>query len=131
MRSPTCPTTVRPRSGRGPTAGASTTPAALELASGVDLLLHDGFLLAEEVAAEAAFGHAAVDYAIGLGRRAGARRVMLTHHKPGRTDAALDELAAGSPHPRAPPAPPENHAPSPGGTLPEVIVAAEGEIIEL
>ncbi len=39
-----------------------------------------------EVAAEASFGHAAADYAVGLGERAGRRRVMLTHHKPGRTD---------------------------------------------
>ena len=56
--------------------------------------MHDAFLLPEEVAAEAAFGHAAADYAIGLGRRAGARRVLLTHHKPDRTDDALDRLAA-------------------------------------
>ena len=57
------------------------------------MLLHDAFLLPDEVAAEAFFGHAAVDYAIGLGQRAGARRVLLTHHKPGRTDDALDRLA--------------------------------------
>ena len=91
--------------------------------SDADVLLHDAFLLADEVPAEAFFGHAAIDYAIGLGRRAGARRVVLTHHKPGRTDAALDEVAsrvAGVPG---------EVAGRP--TLPEVIVAAEGEIFEL
>jgi ribonuclease BN (tRNA processing enzyme) len=79
----------------------------------VDLLIHDSFLLPEEVAAEASFGHAAVDYAIGLGRRAGSRRVMLAHHKPGRTDDALDQVAA-------------RVAAGPVS----VTVAAEGDIIE-
>jgi len=59
----------------------------------VDLLIHDSFLLAGEVAAERSFGHAAADYAVGLAQRAGARRVMLAHHKPERTDEALDMLA--------------------------------------
>jgi phosphoribosyl 1,2-cyclic phosphodiesterase len=47
----------------------------------------------EEVSAEAAFGHAAADYAVALAGRAGARRVALFHHRPDRTDDALDELA--------------------------------------
>jgi phosphoribosyl 1,2-cyclic phosphodiesterase len=124
-----CPTALGP----GPEGWGEYHPAALELASDADVLLHDAFLLAGEVAAEAFFGHAAIDYAIGLGRRAGARRVVLTHHKPGRTDAALDEVAsrvaapAGAPPPRSP----EDHAPSRSGVQPEVIVAAEGEIFEL
>ena len=107
-----CPTAAGP----GPEGWGEYHAAALELASGADLLLHDAFLLADEVAAEAFFGHAAIDYAIGLGRRAGARRVVLTHHKPGRTDAALDEVAKSV---------------ASGGAQPEVIVAAEGEIFEL
>jgi len=45
------------------------------------------------VAAEAAFGHAAADYAVALARHAGAQRVALFHHRPDRTDDALDELA--------------------------------------
>jgi hypothetical protein len=59
-------------------------------------------------------GAAAIDYAIGLGRRAGARHVLLAHHKPGRTDNALDEVA-------------RRVAAAPGN----VTVAAEGEIIDL
>jgi phosphoribosyl 1,2-cyclic phosphodiesterase len=105
-----CPTALGP----GPEGWGEYHAAAVELARDADLLLHDAFLLADEVAAEAFFGHAAIDYAIGLGRRAGARRVVLTHHKPGRTDAALDEVAS-------------RVAAGPG----EVIVAAEGEIFEL
>ena len=114
-----CPTALGP----GPEGWGEYHAAALELASGADVLLHDAFLLADEVPAEAFFGHAAIDYAIGLGRRAGARRVVLTHHKPGRTDAALDEVASrvAAVHGEVPGRP----------TLPEVIVAAEGEIFEL
>jgi phosphoribosyl 1,2-cyclic phosphodiesterase len=105
-----CPTAL----GRGPEGLGEYHPAALDLASGADLLIHDSFLLAEEVAAEASFGHAALDYAIGLGERAGARRVLLAHHKPGRTDDALDRVA-------------RRVAAGPGN----VTVAAEGEIIDL
>ena len=111
-----CPTAAGP----GPEGWGEYHPAALDLAAGSDLLIHDAFLLPAEVAAEASFGHAAADYAVGLGQRAGARRVMLFHHKPGRTDSELDLLAARL---------------AAGGVgrpaQPDVIVAAEGEILEL
>ena len=48
--------------------------------------------MAEELAAQAAFGHAAADYAVGLARHAGARQVVLFHHQPDRTDDALDQV---------------------------------------
>ena len=109
-----CPTMLGP----GPDGWGAYHQDALDLAAGVDILIHDAFLLPEEVAEQAAFGHAAADYAIELGRRAGARRVLLTHHKPGRTDDELDRLAArvtaGGPA-------------RPAG----VTVAAEGQVIEL
>jgi len=105
-----CPTACGP----GPEGWGEYHPAALDLARDADLLIHDSFLLPQEVAALASFGHAAADYAIGLGRRAGARRVLLAHHKPDRTDTELDQLAA-------------RVAAEPPG----VAVAAEGEIITL
>ena len=85
-----CPTALGP----GPDGWGAYHPAALDLAAGADLLVHDAFLLAPELAAEAAFGHAAAEYAVGLGRRAGTRRVALAHHRPDRTDTELDQLAA-------------------------------------
>jgi hypothetical protein len=85
-----CPTALGP----GPDGWGEYHPAALALAAGVDLLIHDAFLLPDEVAAQASFGHPAADYAVALAHRAGARRVLLTHHKPDRTDDALDALAA-------------------------------------
>ncbi len=104
-----CPTALGP----GPDGWGEYHPAALALAAGVDLLIHDSFLRPEEVAAEASFGHPAADYAVALAQRAGARHVMLAHHKPDRTDDALDELAARF---RADP---------------QVTVAAEGQTINL
>ena len=123
-----CPTALGP----GPDGLGEYHPAALDLAAGADLLIHDAFLLAPEVPAEAAFGHAAAQYAAGLGARAGARRVALAHHKPDRTDAELDEVArsfAGG-GPGAALTPRDLGPPGVPGT-PEIFVAAEGGILEL
>jgi phosphoribosyl 1,2-cyclic phosphodiesterase len=84
-----CPTALGP----GPDGWGEYHAAALELAAGADVLIHDAQLLAEELAAQAAFGHAAAEYAVGLGHRAGARRVVLFHHQPDRTDDELDQVA--------------------------------------
>jgi phosphoribosyl 1,2-cyclic phosphodiesterase len=83
-----CPTEF----GAGPDGWGDYHPAALELARDADVLIHDAHLLPEELAAEASFGHAAADYAVELGRRAGAKRVALFHHRPDRCDGALDAL---------------------------------------
>jgi ribonuclease BN (tRNA processing enzyme) len=105
-----CPTVLGP----GADGLGAYHEAALDLAADADLLVHDAQLVAEEVAAEASFGHAAAEYAVGLAQRAGARRVALFHHKPSRTDDQLDALAyrfADAPLP--------------------VLVAAEGQTVEL
>jgi phosphoribosyl 1,2-cyclic phosphodiesterase len=84
-----CPTSL----GAGPDGCGEYHAAALELATGTDALLHDSQLLTPaELAAEGRFGHAAAHYAVELGRRARARNVLLAHHRPDRTDDALDEL---------------------------------------
>ena len=77
-----CPTAL----GEGPDGLGVYHEHALELAGGVDLLVHDSHLRAEEVPAEGSFGHAAAEYAVRLGELAGARRVALFHHRPERTD---------------------------------------------
>ncbi len=85
-----CPTSF----GAGADGCGEYHPAALELASETDALVHDAQLLTDdELKAEARFGHAAADYAVALGVRAGAQEVVLFHHRPDRTDVALDELA--------------------------------------
>ena len=108
-----CPTAAGP----GPDGWGEYHPAARALAAGTDLLVHDAFMEPAEVPAEAAFGHAAADYAVELGRRAGARRVLLAHHKPDRTDQALDGMGL--------------RLASQPGQEPEVIVAAEGRTYQL
>lgn len=85
-----CPTLKGP----GPDGLGEYHEAARELADGADVLVHDAQLLPEEVASEADFGHAAADYGVGLASAAGSKRVVLFHHKPDRTDDALDALAA-------------------------------------
>jgi len=87
---------------------------ALALADGVDILIHDAQYTSEEFPARADFGHSAIEYAIGLGRKAGAKSVMLFHHDPDRTDDDLDQIVA-----------------SLNGTKPTVSAAAEGMVIEL
>jgi phosphoribosyl 1,2-cyclic phosphodiesterase len=69
-------------------------PAVLELADGVDLLIHDAQYTAEELPSRRAFGHAAFEYAVALAERCGAGRLLLWHHDPGRDDDALDALLA-------------------------------------
>jgi phosphoribosyl 1,2-cyclic phosphodiesterase len=106
-----CPTSL----GAGPDGCGEYHPAALELAADADALLHDSQLLTPtELASEGRFGHAAADYAVELGRLAGARRVLLAHHRPDRDDDALDELK-------------ERFA-TPGV---EVIVAAQDTVLQL
>lgn len=67
-------------------------PAAVGLAAGTDLLVHDAQHTAEELARWAHYGHSAADYAVSLGLKAGARRVLLFHHGPGRADDDVDRL---------------------------------------
>jgi ribonuclease BN (tRNA processing enzyme) len=92
-----CPTALGP----GEDGFGEYHPAAIELAADADLLVHDAQLFPEELAAEAHYGHAVADYAVGLGRRAGVRSVLLFHHANERTDEALDglgqRLSRGSP----------------------------------
>ena len=83
-----CPTALGP----GPDGWGEYHPDALAQAEGADVLVHDAQLVADELEAEAFFGHAAAEYAVELGRRSGAGRVVLFHHRPDRTDDVLDEL---------------------------------------
>jgi phosphoribosyl 1,2-cyclic phosphodiesterase len=105
-----CPTSLGP----GEDGFGEYHPAALELASEADLLVHDAQLFPEELASEASFGHAVADYPVALAQRADVREVALFHHRPDRSDAALDGLAQRF-----------------AGVQPSVRVAAEGTMVEL
>ena len=79
--------------GPGPDGLGARHPAALELARGVGALVHDSQHTVAEFPPRAHFGHSSIDYAVDLGTRAGARRVVLFHHDPDRTDDELDAIA--------------------------------------
>lgn len=66
--------------------------AALELAADVDVLIHDAQFVADEFPGVTYLGHASIEYAMGLARAAGARRLALFHHSPERTDAQIDDI---------------------------------------
>jgi phosphoribosyl 1,2-cyclic phosphodiesterase len=80
--------------GPGPDGVGEYHDAVLELADGVDLLVHDAHLREEELAAEASFGHAAAEYAVRLAGKAGAAQVALFHHRPDRSDRQVDQTLA-------------------------------------
>jgi len=78
--------------GPGPDGQGELHDAALELADGVDVLIHDAQFVASEFPAVTFLGHASVEYAVSLARTAGARRLALFHHSPERTDAEIDQI---------------------------------------
>jgi phosphoribosyl 1,2-cyclic phosphodiesterase len=73
-------------------APAGGSAAAEALAADADLLLHDGQFLAGERSLADGYGHATVPDALAFAARCGARRLVLTHHAPTRTDDQLDVL---------------------------------------
>lgn len=100
--------------GAGPAGFGAYHPAALRLAEGVDLLLHDAQYTASEFEAKRDFGHSAVDYAVGLASAAAVKRLLLFHHDPSRTDDEIDSIVAACD----------------GGPTP-VSAAAEGMVVTL
>jgi ribonuclease BN (tRNA processing enzyme) len=97
-----------------PAAGISD--ALREMLHGVDLLIHDAQFLEGERPLAVDYGHATVQDAIKLGKDCAVGGVVLFHHSPARTDAALDEIAGW--------------APGLAGDLP-VIVAREGLVLDV
>ena len=75
-----------------PAAGVSDE--ALAAMSGVDALIHDAQFLDHERPRAVDYGHATITEAIALAERVEARSLVLFHHGPHRTDAALDLIAA-------------------------------------
>lgn len=66
--------------------------AAMSLAVGVDLLLHDSQYTRTELPTKFSWGHAAADYTAHLGTAAQVGRAVLVHHDPWRTDAEVRAL---------------------------------------
>jgi phosphoribosyl 1,2-cyclic phosphodiesterase len=88
--------------------------AAIELAHGVDVLLHGGQFLVDEQAIADDYGHATVDDALAFAREAGVSRLVLVHHAPARTDHEIAELASTL-----------------DGAVPPVSIGCEGQWIDV
>lgn len=67
-------------------------PAAVELAQGVDVLVHDAQYTSVELPGRITWGHAAADYAVTLGAACGVGTVLLFHHDPNRTDEQVADM---------------------------------------
>ncbi len=84
--------------GEGPNGDGEFHENALALADGVDLLIHDAQYTAKEFPSRKHFGHSTIDYAIELGKKADAAKVVLYHHDPSRTDDQIDAIVAVNQH---------------------------------
>lgn len=80
--------------GPGPDGWGPYHRAAMDLCTGVDLLIHDAQHTSEELASLASYGHSAIDYPLALAERCDVPRVLLFHHAPGRTDADVRAIEA-------------------------------------
>lgn len=71
---------------------AAIDGAVIGFCRDVDILLIDAMYTDEEYVSKAGWGHATPQAAIEIARAAGAKKVVLSHHAPWRTDADLDAL---------------------------------------
>lgn len=95
-------------------------PAALRLAQDVDILIHDAQYTDAEYPSKVGWGHSPLSYVLRLAVEARAKRLVLFHHDPLRTDDQLETMVAEL----------RQHA---GQTAPTVTVdaAAEGVALHL
>jgi phosphoribosyl 1,2-cyclic phosphodiesterase len=70
--------------------------SGFDLASGVDLLIHDGQYSDDERQRRVGWGHSSASEAVAFGELAKARRLVLFHHDPSHSDAVLDVLTAAA-----------------------------------
>jgi phosphoribosyl 1,2-cyclic phosphodiesterase len=71
---------------------ASDWLSGYAVAADADVLVHDAQYTAEEYASRVGWGHSSVDQAVRYARAAGAKRLVLFHHDPLRSDDELAEL---------------------------------------
>jgi phosphoribosyl 1,2-cyclic phosphodiesterase len=88
------------------------------IAKDVDLLLHDAQFFEDEYDERVGWGHSSVASALAFAGAVGARRLVLFHHDPAHSDAALQQLEARA------------RSLSPPGMDPPLI-AREGMVLEL
>jgi phosphoribosyl 1,2-cyclic phosphodiesterase len=106
-----------PALGAGEFPASATWTSGLELAAGVDLLIHDAQYTESEYACRVGWGHSSIPHALDFAALAGVRRLVTFHHDPSHDDTTLDRLLADA----AP------HRPLPF----ELIPGKEGDVLEV
>jgi ribonuclease BN (tRNA processing enzyme) len=66
--------------------------SGLEIAAGVDALVHDAQYTDEEYAERIGWGHSTLQHALAFARLARVKRLLAFHHDPAHDDATLDEI---------------------------------------
>jgi phosphoribosyl 1,2-cyclic phosphodiesterase len=74
--------------------GGSDWTSGYDIASGVDLLLHDAQYTAAEYDERVGWGHSSIDQAVSFADLASAERLVLIHHEPEHSDDQIDALLA-------------------------------------
>jgi phosphoribosyl 1,2-cyclic phosphodiesterase len=90
----------------------------LELADGVDALIHDSQYTLAEFQKKKDWGHCTLDYALLVAKQARAKRLITFHHDPAHSDDDLDRLSA-------------ELQDSAKGSDVEVVAAYEGLVLDL
>jgi ribonuclease BN (tRNA processing enzyme) len=65
----------------------------IEFAKEADLLVHDAQYTQEEYKPRVGWGHSTFAQAVENAKKSNAKKVLLTHHHPQRTDSEIDEIA--------------------------------------
>ena len=76
----------------GEVEGMTVADSVLELAEGVDVLIHDAQYWPNEWQMKSTWGHCTVDYAVHVARLAGAKQLVLFHHDPAHDDSEVDRV---------------------------------------
>jgi phosphoribosyl 1,2-cyclic phosphodiesterase len=69
-------------------------PEFVEFARGCDLLIHDAQYLPAEYPERQGWGHSTYVEVVNLAQQAEVHNLLLTHHDPGRSDAAVEKIVA-------------------------------------
>ena len=73
---------------------AAPDAAVLRLAKDADILIYDATYTDDELAEHVGWGHSTWQEGVRVAEAAGAKRLVLFHHAPSRTDSDLDRIAA-------------------------------------
>lgn len=76
--------------------GESLHEPTVEFCQGADLLIHDAQYTPEELETHRGWGHSSYEQAIQCAKRAGVKKLVLTHHDPDHDDEFLADIEAKS-----------------------------------